>query len=200
MTRPALAAAALLAALAAPAAAHDGAHPAPATAEAAAPPPLPFEIRPRFALLDGSGARRTPADYAGRPYAVTFGYGACEGMCPLTFSRLAEACAILAARGHALPALAISVDPARDTPAAFAAAVAARAPGLTALTGSASALAQARAAFGVEARPVSATPAGAPILSHGSLIYLIGPQGRALTFAPPILPPKALADLLERYL
>jgi protein SCO1/2 len=73
-------------------------------------------------------------------------------------------------------------------------------PRLIGLTGSETALAEARAAFQVEAKQVAATPEGAPIYAHGSFIYLIGRDGAVKSILPPILAPERMAELMRKYL
>ncbi len=197
-------------ALAAPAAAHDGeVH---ATPEEAArhlradgeplPPvmPLPVEIEARFDLVDQTGARRTQDDFAGRPYALFFGYASCEAICSVALPRLAEAVDMLAEAGFELTPVLVTVDPDNDTPKAMAEALPRWHPRMVGLTGSDDALSAARAAFQASAEKVSELPDGTPIYAHGSFVYLVGPDGRALTLVPPILSAERMAEIFARYL
>ena len=194
---------------AAPAAAHDASHaamPAEAAMHVAAPagptaPPLPFpaEIRARFRLTDQTGREVTDADFAGRPMAIFFGYASCEAICSVALPRLGQALDLLGPMAAALAPILITVDPARDTPDAMAAALPRWHPRLIGLTGSEAALAEARAAFQVEAKEVFHGPEGA-VYAHGSFIYLVGPDGRVLTLLPPILGPERMAEVIARYL
>ena len=54
------------------------------------------------------------ADYRGRPVAVTFVYSTCEDTCPALVDQVRGA---LDDTGADVPLLAVSVDPANDTPA-----------------------------------------------------------------------------------
>jgi protein SCO1/2 len=75
---------------------------------------LPKGVRaPQFALKDQRGRRVTMSEYRGRPVIVTFMYSHCHDTCPLQAQQIKGALDDL---GHDLPALAISVDPGRDTP------------------------------------------------------------------------------------
>jgi protein SCO1/2 len=75
---------------------------------------LPKGVRaPQFALTDQRGRRVTMSEYRGRPVVVTFMYSHCHNTCPLQAQQIKGALDDL---GHDLPALAISVDPGRDTP------------------------------------------------------------------------------------
>jgi protein SCO1 len=75
---------------------------------------LPAGVRaPDFALRDQRGRRVTMKEYRGRPVVVTFLYSHCHDTCPIQAQQIKGA---LDQLGHDVPALAISVDPARDTP------------------------------------------------------------------------------------
>jgi protein SCO1/2 len=68
---------------------------------------------PDFKLRDQRGRRVTMKEYRGRPVVVTFLYSHCHDTCPIQAQQIKGA---LDQLGHDVPALAISVDPARDTP------------------------------------------------------------------------------------
>lgn len=195
----------LLAGLAPAAApAHDGtAHSPPA--EVAAPDagtglPFPVRITPRFALVDQTGRAVTQADFAGRPLAIFFGYANCEAICSVALPSLAAALDLLGTDGDEIAPILITVDPERDTPEAMAGSLPKYHPRLIGLTGSAEALAEARAVFQIEARQVAETPDGAPIFAHGSFIYLVGRDGTVKSVLPPILSPERMAELMRKYL
>lgn len=195
------------------AAAHDGvvhksaeeaaAHLAATQSEAPPPTPgLPFpvEISPRFALTDHTGRAVTEASFAGQPMAIFFGYANCEAICSVALPRLAAALDLMGPEGDAVAALVITVDPERDTVEEMGPALAKWHPRLLGLTGSQAALADARAAFQVEAKQVAEDPEGRAIYAHGSFIYLVGPEGQVLTLLPPILGPDRIAEIISGYL
>lgn len=68
---------------------------------------------PAFTLTDEEGRRVSMAGFRGRPVVVTFLYTSCEESCPSQAQTIKGAFAEL---GHDLPALAVAVDPPRDTP------------------------------------------------------------------------------------
>ena len=75
---------------------------------------IPAGVRaPGFSLRDQRGRRVTMREYRGRPVVVTFLYSHCHDTCPIQAQQIKGA---LDQLGHDVPALAISVDPARDTP------------------------------------------------------------------------------------
>jgi protein SCO1/2 len=76
---------------------------------------LPSGLRaPDFTLTDEEGRRVRMSDFRGQPAVVTFLYTNCEDTCPGQAQVIKGAFAEL---GRDLPAVAIAVDPPRDTPA-----------------------------------------------------------------------------------
>lgn len=76
---------------------------------------LPPGVRaPAFRLLDERGATVAMRDLGGKPVVVTFLYTHCDDTCPATAQQVKGALDHL---GHDVPALAIAVDPPRDTQA-----------------------------------------------------------------------------------
>jgi protein SCO1 len=75
---------------------------------------MPEGLRaPDFALRDQDGQRVSMRSLRGRPVVVTFLYTTCEDTCPAQAQTIRGALDLL---GHDLPALAVAVDPPRDTP------------------------------------------------------------------------------------
>jgi len=76
---------------------------------------MPEGLRaPDFALRDEAGKPVSMAALRGRPVLVTFLYTTCEDTCPAQAQTVKGA---LNELGHDVPAVAIAVDPPRDTPA-----------------------------------------------------------------------------------
>jgi protein SCO1 len=76
---------------------------------------MPAGVRaPDFALRDERGRPVSMRAFRGRPVVVTFLYATCEDTCPTTAQQVKGALGLLR---EGVPALAVSVDPPRDTPA-----------------------------------------------------------------------------------
>jgi len=74
---------------------------------------MPAGVRaPDFALHDENGRTVTMKQFRGRPVFVTYLYTHCTDTCPITAQMIRGALDDL---GHDIPALAITVDPFRDT-------------------------------------------------------------------------------------
>jgi protein SCO1/2 len=75
----------------------------------------PPDVPPKdFRLRDQDGRPASLAQYRGRVVVLTFMYSTCEDTCPLQADQIRGALDTLG--GDAVPALAVSVDPANDTP------------------------------------------------------------------------------------
>jgi protein SCO1/2 len=75
---------------------------------------MPAGVRaPDFTLRDQDGRRLSMRELRGRPVVVTFLYTTCEDSCPIQAQTVRGA---LDELGEDVPALAIAVDPPRDTP------------------------------------------------------------------------------------
>jgi protein SCO1/2 len=75
---------------------------------------MPPGVRaPRFELRDQDGEPISMRDFRGKPVIVTFLYTTCEDTCPIQAQTVRGA---LDQLGHDVPAIAIAVDPPRDTP------------------------------------------------------------------------------------
>jgi protein SCO1/2 len=68
---------------------------------------------PDFTLTDQDGERISMRDFRGQPVIVTFLYTTCEDTCPVQAQTVRGA---LDELGEDVPAIAIAVDPPRDTP------------------------------------------------------------------------------------
>ena len=151
--------------------------------KAAQPAPAPSDIGGSFQLTSDSGARVDERLLKGKWSVVYFGYTFCPDVCPATLAQLAAAQRALGER--ALQVVFITVDPARDTPAALHAYLAQTSfpKGAIGLTGSE---AQIKAAAGAYHVYYARQGKGADYsVDHTSVLYLMDPEGR---FVRPITP------------
>ncbi len=157
-------------------------------------------IRPAFDLTDQTGARRSPSDFAGRAWAVFFGYVADQSICSIVLPRIAGAAWMLEDAGIEVTPVVVTIDPERDTPAAMAAALPRYHPRLVGLTGDPAALEAARDAFQVKLEQVGVQPDGKPLYIHGNIVYLVGPDGRVRGLLPPLASPARMAEAIAALL
>jgi len=150
----------------------------------------PGATAPDFVLRDQDGKRATMAEYRGRPVAVTFVYSTCEDTCPALVDQVRGA---LDDSGADVPLLAVSVDPAGDTPASARKFLNERRMTGRArfLLGDESELAPVWKGYGVQPQ------AGA--LDHSATVVLVDARGRQrVGFPHDRLTPEALAHDLRK--
>jgi protein SCO1/2 len=180
-------------ALAAPASAGAGEAKAPLAA-------LPFGGP--FTLVDHHGKTRTDRDFHGRFLLVSFGYTACPDVCPTTLAAVAAALDLAGPAADQVQPVFVSVDPARDRPAVLADYVTAFHPRLIGLTGSETQVRAVAKAYRVHRRKVVLPDAAGPddyVVDHGSLTYLMRPDGGFVTLFPFNTAPEAMAAAIRKY-
>jgi protein SCO1/2 len=145
---------------------------------------------PAFRLRDQDGRLVSSRELAGRPYVVTFVYSTCEDTCPAMVDQVRGA---LDDTGLELPLVAVSVDPANDTPAR-----ARRFLNERRMTGRAAFLLGTRDELEPVWRGYGVQPQEDG-LDHSATVVLVGADGtQKVGFPHAQLTPEALAHDLER--
>lgn len=131
----------------------------------------PATAAPSFSLRDQTGKTVGPQDDRGRWLAVTFLYTHCPDVCPL----IADNLRAVLARKPSMRAIAVSVDPKRDTHAAVEGFIAKHRlpPAFSYVAGTRAQLAPVWKSYNIAAQP---GPNG--VISHSSFTVLIDPKGR----------------------
>ena len=156
------------------------------------------EIGGPFTLIDQNGKTQTAASFHGRFMLVYFGYSFCPDVCPTTLAEMASALDKLGPkRGRIVPVF-ITIDPERDTPRVLKDYMKSFGADFVGLTGSAAAIAQAAHAYHVyiKKHPLP----GGYAMDHSGVIYLMGPDGRFITYYEETIGPDGLAADLRRRL
>ena len=129
-----------------------------------------------FSLVDQDGRPATEAAVKGKPFVVFFGYTHCPDVCPTTLSDLTQTLEALGP-GAAVPALFITVDPQRDTPAVLKSYLSSFDPRIQGLTGDPAAVAAAERGYRAYARKGEVAPAGSYGMDHtgrdGSFLHAL---------------------------
>jgi len=149
-------------------------------------------------IADQTGKTVKDSDFRGRFMLVYFGYTLCPDVCPTTLGSVADALAKLAGqRSHLVP-LFITLDPERDKPAALKTYLSAFGPEFVGLTGSTAEITKVAHGYRVWFRrhPLGH---GGYALDHTSALYLMGRDGKFVTYYDDATDPEALArDLRKR--
>ncbi|WP_245183221.1 MULTISPECIES: SCO family protein [unclassified Haematospirillum] len=156
-----------------------------------------------FTLVDGQGKAVTDQDFRGRWMLVYFGYTYCPDVCPTGLQTISQALRLLpSAKAEKVQPLFISVDPQRDTPEAVGAYVQAFDPSMIGLTGTEEQVAAAAKAYRVYYRkaPESGRAADDYLVDHSAMTWLMGPDGRYVTWFAHGLSAEEMAAGLARLL
>ncbi len=155
---------------------------------------------PLGGLTDHTGARRSEADFLGRPALLYFGYTHCADVCPTDLQAIGAAADLLEAAGAPVQLLFVTLDPERDTAELLADYVALFHPRLVGLTGSPGEIRRVARDHKVYFRRVEPPGASDYVLDHSAFIYLRGADGRHLGFFPPGTPAERIAAAVRMHL
>lgn len=130
-----------------------------------------------FQLVAPDGSTVTEKDFAGKPYAIFFGFTRCPDVCPTTLARMARLRQQLGADGDKFRILFVSVDPERDKPADIGAYVDLFGTPIVGLTGSDQQIAQIVKAWHVFYQKVP-QPGGDYTIDHTASVFLMDRAGK----------------------
>jgi protein SCO1/2 len=151
-----------------------------------------------FSLIDQNGVRTTDQDFRGRYMLVFFGFTYCPDVCPTTLAILAAALDEIGPAAENIVPILITVDPARDTPAALKAYLSSFGPNFVGLTGTKEEIAAAADAYHAFYE-ILEREGGDYTLNHSTAIYLMGPEGKFVTSYTLNMGPEAIAADLGKY-
>ncbi|MEI9931325.1 MAG: SCO family protein [Rhizomicrobium sp.] len=149
-----------------------------------------------FMLIDQNGASRSDASFHGRFMLIYFGYSFCPDVCPTTLQEMGSALDKLGPKRKRIVPVFITIDPARDTPTVLKGYMKSFGPDFVGLTGSDNAIAQAARAYHVYIRK-HPLPGGNYSMDHSGVIYLMGPDGKFITYYEDEIGPDKMADDLR---
>jgi protein SCO1 len=167
-------------------------------AHSTAPQPK-IALEALYALTTQDGGHLSPADLAGRPFAVLFGYTHCPDVCPSSLLDWSNVLDGLGSEAQRFKVLFISVDGERDTPEALKAYMRSFHPGITALTGSPAATTAAATLFGAAYAKVEAEN-GSYTYDHSVKTYVVGSDRHLYTMLDLSSEPAARRKVLQRLL
>jgi cytochrome oxidase Cu insertion factor (SCO1/SenC/PrrC family) len=190
--------------------------------------PLANRFGGPFTLTDHTGQRVTEKTYRGQYMLIYFGFTQCTDACPVDVPNLVNALDLIKPLDAAVQPLFITVDP-TDTAENLKDYVTAFHPRLVGLTGSETELSAVAKTYRVHrfrvklnsevSSPLSGPRHSVPFftkampvhgdsphvkgqrysINHGTLTYLMGPDGGFLTIVPHNSKPEKIADVLGKY-
>lgn len=177
-----------------------------ACSPAAAPERGPLDgatIGGPFRLVDQNGRPATEAILAGRYSVIYFGYTFCPDVCPVDARNIGAGLRLFEQRAperaQRVTPVFVTVDPARDTPAAVKAFVGNFHPRFVGLTGSAEAIAKTAKDYAIFYQKVEPKGADGYLVNHSRQAYLMGPDGKPIALVPAEETPEKVAEALERW-
>jgi cytochrome oxidase Cu insertion factor (SCO1/SenC/PrrC family) len=150
-----------------------------------------------FRLIDQNGKAVSDTDFRGRYMLIYFGYSFCPDVCPTTLSVMAQALDKLGGESRRVTPIFITIDPERDTPQVLGDYMKAFGPNFVGLTGNAAAIKDAEKKYRVYAvkKPLEKGGYG---MDHSSVMYLMGPDGKMISFYDEAISPDDLAKDLRQ--
>jgi protein SCO1/2 len=148
-----------------------------------------------FALVDQNGKTRSDADFHGRFVLIYFGYSFCPDVCPTTLGEMGAALDKLGPKRSRVVPLFITIDPERDTPKVLKGYMKSFGPDFVGLTGSINAITRVAREYHVyiKKHPLQ----GGYSMDHSGVIYLMGPDGKFITYYEDEIGPEKMADDLR---
>jgi len=153
-----------------------------------------------FSLTDQNSVLRHDTDFRGKLMLVYFGYSFCPDACPTTLNTMTAALAELGAQAQQVQPVFITVDPERDTVAQMKLYASNFDPRLLALTGTPTEIGAAARAYRVFYQKVNGNNADDYIMDHSALVFLMGRDGRYLTYFGEDVSADAMAAAIKKYL
>ena len=154
-----------------------------------------------FRLTGADGKPVSDTDFRGRYMLIYFGYSFCPDVCPTTLAVMAQALDKMGSDASRIVPVFISIDPERDTPNVLGEYMKAFGPRFIGLTGSNEQISRVEKAYRVYAvkKPLDpANPQRGYGMDHSSVIYLMGPDGRMISFYDEAISPDDLAKDLRK--
>ena len=157
----------------------------------------PSSVGGPFRLIDHTGKTVTDADFRGRYMLIYFGYSFCPDVCPTTLAVMAQALEKLGGRAGRVTPVFITIDPERDTPKVLDEYMKSFGPAFVGLTGSPAEIKDVEKKFRVYAakKPLEGGNYG---MDHSSVLYLMGPNGKMISFFDETVSPDDLAKELKQ--
>lgn len=161
---------------------------------------LPFLVGGDYALTNQNGQTHTQADPDGRAQLLFFGYANCLQICSSVVPQIADITNELAAQGHAIWPVMVTVDRTIDTVDAIGPRLTVYHDDFVGLTGSDMALQVACDAFSIEKEFLFDDAELGPVYAHVSFMYLLDGSGKMLMLIPLVLSDEYVNTIITKYI
>jgi cytochrome oxidase Cu insertion factor (SCO1/SenC/PrrC family) len=149
------------------------------------------EVGGPYSLTDQNGNVVSSADFHGKYQLIYFGYSFCPDVCPTTLGVISQALDKMGVDQNRIVPIFITIDPDRDKPGVLKNYMSAFGPRFVGLTGTQAQITAVEKEYRVYAKkqPLAAGGYG---MDHSSVIYLMGADGRLVTFYDELISPDQL--------
>jgi cytochrome oxidase Cu insertion factor (SCO1/SenC/PrrC family) len=149
-----------------------------------------------FTLIDQDGHKRSSTDFHGKYQLIYFGYSFCPDVCPTTLGVISQALDKMGVDQNRIVPIFITIDPERDSPAVLKNYMAAFGPRFVGFTGTPAEITAVEKQYRVYAKKTPLAGGGYG-MDHSSVIYLMGADGRLVTFYDELISPDQLEKDLK---
>jgi protein SCO1/2 len=150
-----------------------------------------------FTLTDHTGRKVSSTEFRGRYLLIYFGFTMCPDVCPTTLAVMADALDKMGDTRKKIVPILITIDPERDTPKVMAQYVKSFGDDFIGFTGSVAEIEAVKKLYKVygakKALDEDKGLAGGYGMDHSSVMYLMGPDGKLVSYYDELIP----ADKLE---
>ena len=150
-----------------------------------------------FTLTGQDGQKVSSTDFRGKYQLIYFGYSFCPDVCPTTLGVIAQALDKMGVEQKRIVPIFITIDPERDTPAVLKKYMAAFGERFVGLTGTVDEIAMVEKKYRVYAKKTPLPEGSGYGMDHSSVIYLMAPDGRLVSFYDELISPDDLLKELK---
>jgi cytochrome oxidase Cu insertion factor (SCO1/SenC/PrrC family) len=145
-----------------------------------------------FTLTDQDGKRRSSTEFRGRHMLIYFGFTSCPDVCPTTLAVMADALEKMGGDAAKIMPILITIDPERDNPKLMKSYVEGFGPEFIGFTGTVAEIEAVKKLYRVygakKALDESKGMAGGYGMDHSSVMYLMGPDGKIISYYDELIP------------
>ncbi|MBT3991132.1 MAG: SCO family protein [Rhodospirillaceae bacterium] len=155
-----------------------------------------------YTLLDQNGKAVSHKTYQGKYVLIFFGYTFCPDVCPTTLTVFSSVMDLLGKDAAKVQPIFVTVDPERDTPEHLKSYLTHFHKSFAGLTGSVQQIEHVKKVFRIYAAKTAQDEKDPEdyLMDHSSVSYLMGPDGKFLTFFSYGLEAEAIATKLKEFL
>jgi protein SCO1/2 len=156
-----------------------------------------------FTLTGQDGKPHSSTEFRGRYMLIYFGFTSCPDICPTTLAVMADALERMGEAGKKIVPVFITIDPERDNPKLVKSYMEGFGPEFVGFTGSVEEINAVKKIYKVygEKKPLDEAKgmAGGYGMDHSSVMYLMGPDGKLVSYYDELIPADKLeAELKEK--